>query len=357
MDPLRFDALTRRLAHGTSRRQVLKQAVVAVAGVLAVGRQATAGAAGCKADGKACSKNDQCCSDNCIPVPLGHVAVAQSGSICCAAGQVQTSSGTCCTPEAKATTCAGQCGTVTDNCGQTVDCGGSVGCPCTPDLSSFPGATQMMPIGPGDGCDTGLVCDCGQTQGIGVIPSTGQDGVYTICQRPAVCRENHVSLALGVDIKGGSNLNDSGHEVELLSFDPDSEYIVSFRIKTFPQNGVLDPVDAPYPIQGVDWPQKASAVPWPPLPEGVPTDCFPNCLFTQTCSGNESTIFDTSHCPGCVGDDLFLVCPQGHIISQPTAYTPFSSNFTGTDSFTYVAVDAFGVEGPPALVTITVFEV
>lgn len=121
MDPTRFDALTRFLATRPSRRAVLRGLTGGLtAGLL--GRQAVAD--DCKAAGKACSKASQCCSGLCAPPPSGHTSVAHSGSACCATGQVIDPGGACCTPDPKATTCAGTCGTVTNNCGQSVDCDG-----------------------------------------------------------------------------------------------------------------------------------------------------------------------------------------------------------------------------------------
>jgi hypothetical protein len=38
-------------------------------------------------------------------------------------------------------------------------------------------------------------------------------------------------------------------------------------------------------------------------------------------------------------------------------YVPFDSTWTGTDSFTYAAIDPFGVEGPPAQVIITIYDI
>ena len=70
-----------------------------------------------------------------------------------------------CKSQAKATTCAGKCGSVTNNCKQTVDCGS---CACDPpcdacftcqDGPTTPGACIVDPEQQGDPCgETGQVC-------------------------------------------------------------------------------------------------------------------------------------------------------------------------------------------------------
>ncbi len=51
------------------------------------------------------------------------------------------------------------------------------------------------------------------------------------------------------------------------------------------------------------------------------------------------------------------ICPEGWYFQHKImCYVTFSSTFTGSDSFTYVAVDEYGLESAPANVTITVFQ-
>jgi hypothetical protein len=58
----------------------------------------------CYAHGSECTHDDNCCGDG----------------IC--RGAAGTSTGVCCQPEPKSTTCQGKCGKVTNNCGQRVTC-------------------------------------------------------------------------------------------------------------------------------------------------------------------------------------------------------------------------------------------
>ena len=69
MNDERFDALTRTLAAGVSRRQVLKYLGGSLTGGLLAFlgvREAAADAPGCKRNGKTCRRDDQCCSGACI---------------------------------------------------------------------------------------------------------------------------------------------------------------------------------------------------------------------------------------------------------------------------------------------------
>jgi hypothetical protein len=51
------------------------------------------------------------------------------------------------------------------------------------------------------------------------------------------------------------------------------------------------------------------------------------------------------------------VCPDAAFFQGAICYVPFSSTFTGFDTFTYVGVDEFGQRSAPASVTIEIFEV
>jgi hypothetical protein len=65
MESDRFDALVRTFGQTTSRRKTLLALAGAAVGALASGGRGPAAAQGCKADGKACKKNSQCCSGTC----------------------------------------------------------------------------------------------------------------------------------------------------------------------------------------------------------------------------------------------------------------------------------------------------
>jgi hypothetical protein len=65
MDARRFDSLARRLA-GTRTRRSLVGALIAGAGVAAVGDSAAATRLTCRANGKSCTRNAQCCGGTCL---------------------------------------------------------------------------------------------------------------------------------------------------------------------------------------------------------------------------------------------------------------------------------------------------
>jgi hypothetical protein len=164
MDPTNFDRFVRSLTWPASRRGALGVMVGALAllgqavpGVAkqrhhqstaghSPGRAATTGT--CKAAGKACAKNGQCCSGNCTPAP-GKTSVAGSGSICCAAGQIQYPAGTCCSgclPYGTACTADTQCGsgicnTIYAICYQCLPANSTSIGYCTRDAECCPGLT------------------------------------------------------------------------------------------------------------------------------------------------------------------------------------------------------------------------
>lgn len=104
MDEQRFDDLTRRLATATSRRQMLRGLAAGATATILIrfrpDKTAAKAADDCKRDGKACKKDKQCCGD----------------AIC---SNVVNGRGVCCTP---ATCPPGECGTIGDGCGGTIDC-------------------------------------------------------------------------------------------------------------------------------------------------------------------------------------------------------------------------------------------
>ena len=134
-----FDELTRGLARGSiSRGKALKlMGAALVGGTLASLGMREAGADLCKRAGKACKKNTQCCSGNCVNAPTGTCAACPSGQVLCnngscvsnsclansgqvfnsstcqcecPSGRVLLSSGTCATPCTTAAECpCGEC--------------------------------------------------------------------------------------------------------------------------------------------------------------------------------------------------------------------------------------------------------
>jgi hypothetical protein len=76
-----FDALARGVAAGRTRRGVIKGLGAAALGALGLAGAAPVGADACKADGKACKKDDQCCSGSCVG-GTGSGSTAHSDGVC-----------------------------------------------------------------------------------------------------------------------------------------------------------------------------------------------------------------------------------------------------------------------------------
>src|SRR4051812_5502291 len=105
-----IDQVARTLAAGQSRRQALRTLGAVTLGAVFSGVRPSEASADedCKGTGKACKKNEQCCSGNCTPQSTSK-STAKSDSICCPAGQVQHN-GACCSLDPAA--CSGKtCGT------------------------------------------------------------------------------------------------------------------------------------------------------------------------------------------------------------------------------------------------------
>ena len=51
------------------------------------------------------------------------------------------------------------------------------------------------------------------------------------------------------------------------------------------------------------------------------------------------------------------VCSEANYFQRTMCYVPFSSSWTGFDSFTFVAIDEWGATSAPALISIEVFDV
>ncbi len=96
-----------------------------------------------------------------------------------------------CKPNSKATTCAGKCGSVKNNCKKTVDCGS---CACNPACAvcqicqegpNTPGTCVPDPEQNGDACATGDLCLTGEVCSAGVCGG----GTPVVCLPQDQCHE------------------------------------------------------------------------------------------------------------------------------------------------------------------------
>ncbi len=199
MDGDRFDQFTRVLAGDRTRRSTLKLLAGGIAaGVAGVFKTGDAlGAVRCRKAQQVCRKDAECCSGDCSPLDRfgrgrclcgtgadcptpssGCKSAICTNGICseanaCAGEQICYRKG-CCTPAPKETICLNKCGTVTNNCGQSVDCGaccGSNGSSCSENADCC-GVCIDGECSPASGfgercdetedCESGLTC-CGET--------------------------------------------------------------------------------------------------------------------------------------------------------------------------------------------------
>jgi hypothetical protein len=203
--------------------------------------------------------------------------------------------------------------------------------------------------GPGTSCQTSAEC-CGELVCGGPSVNTSQ----------WVCHPNHAPVVFDVDIR--NNWKFECTSVTLRAFDPDPDFrgfigqdpMPLFLIVTPPEHGFISGTSDIAVDDGSPGPP---ALPAPPLPAGTPTDCLPRCAWsnsgrvTQECEAGPV-------CPGCVASYTgWGECPEGSYLTAVACYQPFMTDFTGTDSFTYRAIDRFGAKGPVATVTLTIFEV
>jgi hypothetical protein len=140
MDHDRFDALARSVGTAVSRR--------AIAGVLSAAGLGTVVGGFVRGDVNAKKKRKKkrrkhrqaACTPNCSDRTCGNDGCGGSCGSC--EGDQVCHGGTCCLPESRGATCAGRCGTRTNNCGQPVACAscaegrvclsnGSCAFPCT----------------------------------------------------------------------------------------------------------------------------------------------------------------------------------------------------------------------------------
>jgi hypothetical protein len=173
MDDRQFDAFARTVSQARSRRQALRALAGAVAaGVLALSGEASA--QDCKAEGKACKKDDQCCSGHCVGASGG--STAHSEGQCAAPPPVEVCSvGWDCRTDTRVT-----CGEFGD-CFYVQDVEG--GCACIPQSCGLPD---------GVGCQQHSDCEEVYGPGLGRCVSTASDccapgsGVNTFCA-PVTC--------------------------------------------------------------------------------------------------------------------------------------------------------------------------
>lgn len=141
MDGNRFDALTRTMAQGTTRRRALHAALGGLAGsVLALTGRAAADAATCQPAGGICLPNSRCCDGTCDPrthrcvCPAGLIA---SGGRCCIGNRsdtVCTANAQCCSGICQQGTCyptaGGSCPDGANSCSGHVELCGPAGTMC-----------------------------------------------------------------------------------------------------------------------------------------------------------------------------------------------------------------------------------
>ncbi|MDF3042366.1 MAG: hypothetical protein K0Q71_5072 [Thermomicrobiales bacterium] len=118
MDQHHFTAWTRSVRSVPSRRDIVR----ALAGAgLGLGTLRVSDAVAAKDKKKRKKKRKkQTCRPNCVERTCGNDGC---GGSCGACGTDQVChGGTCCVPESRSASCAGRCGTWTNNCGQSVTC-------------------------------------------------------------------------------------------------------------------------------------------------------------------------------------------------------------------------------------------
>ena len=174
MDQERFDRLTRTLASGQTRRGVLKGLGGGLmAGMFAALGRSDALADVCKADGKACKKDDQCCSGECIG-GSGTGSTGKSSGVC---GCTATPNGGFC--DAHSDCCSGIC--------QGGTCVATVAGTCT---------------GSGGECGNGL-CDCFKADRVAICGRYLCDDDDT--QSCPSESEGEVMFASSIDACGGGS--------------------------------------------------------------------------------------------------------------------------------------------------------
>jgi hypothetical protein len=198
MDPKQFDTIARALGNQSPRRALLKALggglVGTLVGVVSANldtvahkshrsdkrkrhvHAADSPRAKCKGTGRPCAFNTNCCSETCC------------NKVCCAKGQA-CDTGQCVTCQSVAQTCGTrECGSVVNDCGQTVNCG-SLGGNCPQGKACNASGTCETTYSPGT-CTAGqeaVVCaTVTSCNGGDCLCSTTASGTL-ICRAPGSC--------------------------------------------------------------------------------------------------------------------------------------------------------------------------
>jgi CXCXC repeat len=173
-----FDELARGLASGeVSRGKALRlMGAALVGGALGSLGMREAGADLCKRAGKACKKNSQCCSGNCVNAPTGTCAACPSGQVLCNNGSCVSNS--CLANSGQvfnSSTCQCECPSgrvLLSNGTCALPCTGTISRECPADCGSFGGGSCAEAnagglfcrgdvvglCAPDGGCPTGSFC-------------------------------------------------------------------------------------------------------------------------------------------------------------------------------------------------------
>jgi hypothetical protein len=132
-----------------------------------------------RCNGVTCEACDRCCDGVCC---------TQTGAIC------HLSSGDCCLPDSRATTCDGKCGQVVNNCGVTEQCGPcacQTACADCETCDEDTGECVADPTQQGDPCGAAQTCSAGTVTPQGTCNASGScvPGTPTTCA-PYTCSGN-----------------------------------------------------------------------------------------------------------------------------------------------------------------------
>jgi hypothetical protein len=183
MDADHFDTVTRSLIAGSSRRRLM--ATIVALGLSTLGTRGEPVETAAKKKRKKHKKKRQTCRPVCGGKTCGDDGC---GGSCGACGSgLACQAGSCvCVPDAQATTCAGQCGTKTNNCGQ------SVTCPCGGSKQCLSNGSCAGVCSGSIACPSGCLCSLSNTEGQThcVIEATCPEIVQD-CMGTAQCPMGH----------------------------------------------------------------------------------------------------------------------------------------------------------------------
>ncbi len=206
MDGNRFDELTRLLAKSGSRRTFIGSVVGGALALVGSGRASAKSdrVTVCHQPGTP-AQQTLTVDNSAVPGHLGHgdytnasgccaagvpVCVDAAGNgTCCPAPSRCLGNGVCCTP----TTCVAQgvtCGTISDNCGGTLECG-----TCGDDQTCHQGSC-CTPTCQGDSCGEGLPDGCGGTINC-------ECPAEQVCHEGSCCSPTCPGNACGIDLPNG----------------------------------------------------------------------------------------------------------------------------------------------------------